>query len=178
MNHYKPLSIIFPSYHIQKGQPTFFVEKLWMSLIQCGAISISKCAELSKQTGIGNLDIYKIRKCELHPKVHTIREGCRVKAGDTITFYVWSGKPYRSKWIVVSPKIEVKQVWNFTMNQISRPTFKINGHAIADITLPILAQNDGLTLNELTDWLCMPKSALEYGFFAGQIICWHSEIKY
>lgn len=117
----------YPSYHSRKGESTNFVEKIWLSLISQGLISVSKAVELSKQTGIGNLNMNNIRKLDLPLKHHTVRAGNRWKAGDVFKPVIWgdninpkSGRkgPYHSKQIQFAPDIEIKKVWNIEIKTI------------------------------------------------------------
>lgn len=45
-------------------------------------------------------------------KEHTIRKGKRWKVGDKFSPRIWSGKPYKSKQIILAPDTEIKQVFD------------------------------------------------------------------
>lgn len=168
-------SRVFPSYHPKAGQPTYFVEKFWESLITTEQISLSRCCELSRQTGIGGYTMNTIRKKVFNPKHHTIRAGHRFKAGDYFSPRVWSGKPYNSKQIQFAPDVQVKNVWDFKTDGCD---FYLNGELAAyasspsELFLTSLAENDGLNEEDLLAWFQYPKE------FAGQIICWNENIEY
>lgn len=167
----------FPSYHPNKGKPTYFVEKFWESLIQTGNISISKCAELSRQTGLGNFDVNRLRKISFDPKNHTIRAGHRFKEGEYFSPRVWSGKPYNSKQIIIAPDIEIKSIYGF---EIKESVIRIRGSersicGLYDVPadeVPTIANNDGLSFLDFMHWFNFPKD------FNGQIICWNQTIEY
>ena len=162
----------FPAYHPKVGEPTNFVEKIWESLIQLEEISISRCCELSRETGIGNYTMNSIRKINFEPKFHTIRAGHRFKVGDWFSPRIWSGKSYHSKQIIIAPDIQVKKVWDFEF---------IHGSVISDndvmtvvngsiISILGLSENDGLTEEDFMYWFNKD--------FNGQIICWNESIEY
>ncbi len=102
------------------------------------------------------------------PKLTTIRAGKKVKAGDFIVFYVWAGKPYRSKWMRIFEPIEVKKVYDF---KYLNGLFYLNNKVIEDFNLvPLIATNDGLSIFEFLAWFKEP--------FDGQIICWNENVNY
>ena len=105
----------FPSYHPRKGEPTFFVEKLLLSFINIGDISISKAVEIARELNLHSdfQDMYRIRKVDMPHKHHTIRSGHRFKKGDKFSPRTWSGKPYNSKQAFIAPDIEVANVFDF-----------------------------------------------------------------
>lgn len=174
-------SRVFPSYHPKAGQPTHFVEKIWESMLQTEQISTSKCVELSRQTGIGNLDMYKIRKIDFTPKHHTIRAGHRFKVGDLFSPRVWgedinlkTGRkgPYHSKQITIGPDIEVKKAWDFelTFDDLFYIDKDLYAYSSSHEPLERLASNDGLEMVDLLNWFDKP--------FEGQIICWNENVEY
>lgn len=151
-------STAFPEYHPKKGQPTYFVEKIWKSI---GIIDIS-----TKE-----LDIYRDSyfNSKHLPKHHTIRSGKRFKKGDVFSPRIWKGKPYNSKQITIAPDLIIHDVWDF---EIKDNSLYIN-HKKIDTTQSIdLANNDGLKYQDLLDWFQWPKP------FKGQIICWNPKIEY
>ncbi len=171
----------FPTYHPRAGEPTYFVEKFWMSLIEQGEISLSKCCSLSRQTNIGNFDMNNLRKADFTRKYHTIRAGNRFKIGDKFSPRIWgtdinpkSGKsgPYQYKMITISPDIEIKKLFDFEI---------IDGLIfIEDVIYSLgkdkegvnLSLNDGLEHADFLAWFKYPKP------FKGQIICWNDTINY
>lgn len=184
-------SRMFPPYHPKAGQPTYFVEKLWISLIQEGELSIGRVCELSQETGIGDLDIYSIRRLDLEPKNHTIRVGSRFKVGDKFSPRVWSGKPYNSKQIIIAPDIEVKKVWAFEiLDGQSMFIGGMDGRQIYDYsrlsedqpqetkTYFSICENDGLNADDFDEWFGCGYHKKTQKTFTGQIICWNENINY
>ncbi len=180
----------FPSYHPKAGQPTYFVEKIWESLLYNELVSLSKVCELSRETGIGGFNMNNIRNINFNPKNHTIRGGNRFKVGDKFSPRVWgndvnpkSGRsgPYHSKQIIIAPDIEIKKIWDFEMDL--NGVYSIDGKYILgefneDEAVEIqLAKNDGFSNPaDMFDWFMpnynKPKS------FRGQIICWNENVNY
>jgi len=176
-------SRVFPSYHPRKGEPTYFVEKIWNSLWLNGKrdIDYKMVCDLNPDKDIWDYWM-KIERLEQNPKHHTIRAGHRWKVGDKFSPRVWSGKPYQSKQIIIAPDIEVKKVWDFKINVDDDyvlmtiddwPLFEENmtfqSHFDA---LEELAKNDGLTSDDFKSWFKYPSN------FDGQIICWNDKIEY
>jgi hypothetical protein len=171
----------FPSYHQRKGEPTYFVEKIWESLILGEEISISKCCELSRQTGIGEYTMNTISKIKFDPKHHTIRAGHRFKEGDWFSPRVWSGKPYRSKQIIIAPDIQVKKVLEFEIKHfgiLDQCLVTIDNVVPRNSKLTLLANNDGLSFQDFNDWFVLSPSFVKLQQFNGQIICWNEDIEY
>lgn len=154
----------FPSYHPRKGEPTYFIEKIYASLAD--TLSGFKIPNDANKYW----DWYEYYNCR-SPKHHTIRAGHRFKAGDWFSPRVWSGKPYRSKQIVFAPDIQVKKVWSVGIR--IRGDFKEFYSEDCDLTntsIGHLAVNDGLSTEDLFSWFTRP--------FEGQIICWNENINY
>ena len=178
MNHYKPLSRFFPAYHPRKGEPTFFVEQFYRSMevlkIPFGEQNLPKLDELNPNLNYTQLNDFLLgfNSCLYATKHHTIRAGNKVKVGDTIQFFCWLGKPYRSKQIKIAPPIEVKKVWEFGIGSISHYIYVKGQGFYPDYSLEKIAKNDGLSAPDLLAWLKYPKP------FTGQIICWSSDICY
>ncbi len=152
----------YPSYHTRKCENTFFVEKFLRSLLDertfpnlVGANSLNIPVSM----------IGMINKSQ--PKNHTIREGKRWKVGDKFSPRIWSGKPYRSKQIIISPDVIVKQIWNF---RLTKSNYYLNGKKLNLTQLKEVALNDGLTSDDLELWFQKP--------FKGQIICWSDKVNY
>jgi len=168
----------FPSYHPRKGEPTYFVEKIWKFLWDNeqsnhnpinGYFQYYDEAFPSKYLDV-NENIHSHT-----PKGHTIRGGHRFKVGDKFSPRVWSGKPYASKQIIIAPDIEVKKVWDFKMegyhiwiNKELYCQYRLSDKIVA------LASNDGLSLKDFWDWFPYKKGKV----FDGQIICWNESINY
>jgi hypothetical protein len=157
-------SRFFPAYHPKKGEPTYFVEKIARGLHQQGVRPFDIPDE------IFSTEMYYL----IDGKHHTIRAGNRWKVGDKFSPRVWSGKPYNSKQIIIAPDIEIKKVWDvLIMNGPDWFEVMINGKDYLNDgwSLFLLAQNDGLRLDDMMNWF-------KDDIFAGQIICWNDSINY
>lgn len=153
----------FPAYHPKAGQPTFFVEKLWAWLAD----------NTDHMQGNLEMDWYEYYNCIL-PKHHTIRTGNRRRVGDTFSPRIWSGKPYRSPQIIIAPDIEIKKVWDITIEGESVWIKRGKNRTHVDwAMMHVLAANDGVTLEDLKAWFKMPCDRIE-----AQIICWNDKIEY
>lgn len=155
----------FPSTHPKKGEPTFFVEKMYNSLYLLKVVP--KPLE----------DIFNFKiKAQKH---HTMRSGNRWKVGDKFSPRIWSGMPYKSKQIVIDRDIEIKKIFDVTVKSRLEDGERLFQVSINGKTLNTkeqyaeLAKNDGLSETELLDWFWNPKKP-----FVGQIICWHDSVKY
>jgi hypothetical protein len=169
----------FPKAHPKGGMPTYFVEKMWGSLLDQGLISLSKAVELSRQSGIGGWNMDSIRHANFGVKHHTIRAGNRWKVGDEYSPRVWSGKPYRSKQIEFAPPIKVEKVWEFGINKSDYFIRNQDGiiRSIGFNELTTIALNDGLERDDFEAWFAIhPKKGQEA--FTGQILCHNPEINY
>jgi hypothetical protein len=170
----------FPAYHPRAGEPTYFVEKLYKSIL--------KPTDHVPITGIeSGLSLFAL--ADAQPKHHTIRAGHRWKVGDWFSPRVWSGKPYNSKQIVIAPDIQVKKVWDFEMDKcgvcaIAKPgkqviyTFEYDDQWPDSLDNDI-AKNDGLTPADFYFWFSRsPEFKRSEDGFSGQIICWNENIEY
>jgi hypothetical protein len=167
-------SRVFPKGHIRAGEPTFFVEQIYNSLLMTMdrfklPDNIEFLKSLSSRTDLGL-------------KHHTIRAGNRFKAGEYFSPRVWSGKPYKSKQVIIAPDIEIKKVWDFGI-EVDKDyiTVLIDGEVFAEenqsfitqkLALETLAKNDGLFIENFKSWFQWGKP------FYGQIICWNDKIDY
>lgn len=169
MRHIRTLSRTFPSYHPRKGEPTFFVEKFWRALTDEG-IDLS---QYTNQDGLED-EAMNFRDGTFDPKGHTIRKGNRIKVGDTISFRVWSGKPYHSKQIIIAPDIVVNKTWAFKIDAWFKLDNRIYDGEVESHheLLERIALNDGLSKSDFVDWFDFSL------VFEGQIICWSSKIDY
>src|SRR5690606_32324000 len=113
----------FPAYHPRKGEPTYFVEQIQNCLCSMNLPLYDKTVDppLSFLNSLTNENVGH--------KHHTIRAGHRWKAGDWFSPRVWSGKPYNSKQIQFAPDIQIKKVWDLTINHDG--LFVINGELYA-----------------------------------------------
>lgn len=150
----------FPMTHPRKGEPTYFVEKIWTALYLNGIhLDPLNFPDVPFDARIYN---------QSEPKGHTIRAGNRWKVGDYFTPRIWSGRPYNSKTIQFAPPIKVEKLWKIEMLRYGQ--ILINDRLWEQLTP--LAQNDGLTGDDFNNWF--PPGKL----FAGQIICWNKNIEY
>lgn len=181
----------FPSYHPKAGQPTDFVNKIWEGIWQGKLAPTSAMwqpCDLDKEDIVRleqefeNYYQYLPRVKNYTPKFHTIRAGNRWKVGDWFCMKVWgtdvnpkSGRsgPYHSKQIVISPPMQVKKVWEIVIVPQDRLLVidGLNYYPLAyDETIALLAENDGLSSEDLLEWFKKP--------LTGQIICWNESIEY
>ena len=167
------LSRFFPAYHIRKGEPTYFAEKL-LNMLDLNYEG-GDYKKILSSLNPAKKDICKEFLNSLSNtdeiKGHTIRAGNRFKAGDKASLRVWSGKPYRSKQIIIAPETEIKKVWDFKI--MGGNVFLPPHEYLDDELLTRIAQNDGLTLTDFVSWF---KNFSEY--FDGQVICFNENINY
>lgn len=178
----------YPSYHPRKGEPTYFVEKIYAALgdlipLRKNGFYFKQLSELNpeiKPTPI--LSFYDSVNSDIkEEKYHTIRAGKRWKNGDMASIRVWgddvntkSGRKgaYHSKQITIAPDIEVK-VFDFEITDgLIYIEKELYAYSSSTELLDKLAKNDGLTQSDLLHWFNYPKD------FSGQIICWNKDLKY
>lgn len=167
----KPIlfSTTFPAYHPKKGQPTYFVEKIWAHLIYTGQFSWDDCEKYTKhlrQSGYLLCSTEKVFELYRNKdfKAHTIRQGFSRAKDDIFSPRIWSGKPYRSKQIAFAPPLHIYHVPMLFKDTLDRgEVFLKNGQWMSDVALQNLAQNDGLSLEDFKAWFNKPT-------FTGQII--------
>ena len=173
-------STVYPSYHPRKGEPTYFVEKIWDS------IGIDFRYQLKSEV----LNFQRRDESTIWPKHHTIRAGHRWRAGDWFSPRVWGNDinpktgrkgPYHSKQITFAPNIQIKKVWYFELTQIGfikDCLVTIDGVVPKQKLIPYIANNDGLTLTDFNDWFTLSPDFRRKKTFSGQIICWNENINY
>ena len=172
MSRVLTFSRTFPSYHPRKGQPTYFVEKIWQCLFNKGLSYYDTNLE-------EELSIFSNPSHFIKPKGHTIRAGHRWKSGDKFSPRVWSGKPYTTKQITIAPDIEVKKVFDVNIEITGSIAFSffIDSKNIPTDEVVRLAKNDGLEVNDFLNWFAAHPNKKE-SVFTGQIICWDENINY
>lgn len=170
----------FPAYHPKAGQPTYFVEKLWNSIdkdanigLHLNRISLTNLNDTldleRMESFISSLDLYS--DCSQSKKHHTIRAGSRWKVGDKFSPRVWSGRPYNSPQITIAPDIEVVKVWDIGLViRGDHKEFVCGDTDLTGTSISKIAENDGLSVNDLFSWFNRP--------FTGQIICWNPGVNY
>lgn len=170
MSKVRTFSRSFPSYHPNAGQPTFFVEKFLKSF-ESQNFYADAIYEMGQKLGYSDVD-QMLNMCDsVDPKYHTVRSGKHFKAADVFSPRFWSGAPYKSKQIVIAPDIEIKKVWDISLEfDGSYYAFRINGNIINVDQERLLAKNDGLSHSNLLCWFNKP--------FEGQIICWSDKVNY
>lgn len=141
------VSKTFPVTHKQKGQPTYFPEKILKLLCP---FNVQLCEEF----GI-----------DLIPKIHTIRANYdlwskrikEVQEGNAIlSIRYWSGKPYNSK------QVEICQLDKDSGVGVQKISFGFAGMPFGNFSLFIdgdtyptvimVARNDGLSLEDFKAW--------------------------
>lgn len=157
----------FPAYHPKSGEPTWFVEKVWGSLLSCGKMSIFDTigyeAEYQKYFPCGDNPNESVAAHS--PKHHTIQPSKQWKTGDMASIRVWSGKPYRSQQIAIAPDVRIT-VKEFEIDKL--------GHIFIDgkkceYDVETLAVNDGLDIDDMF-------SLFNVLPFSGQMLIW-SDVK-
>ena len=169
-------SRVFPCYHPQKGDFTYFVEQIYNSLYE----KSGDWSDAIDPDGKNTSYVIPLNHSIADKKHHTIRAGRRWKVGDKFSPRVWSDKPYKSKQIIIAPDIEIKKIWDIevSINDYGIKTICVSGKTFAIIgeqiigngKLQKLAKNDGLTTIQLHHWFEKPME--------GQIICWNEKINY
>lgn len=171
MDRVTMFSTTFPSYHPRKGQPTYFIEKMWAGLMRVDSFWWGQFLPPYMQG--------KYR--DFAPKYHTIRPGHRYKKGDAMDARIWMDKPYRSKQrSPFESLIEISNTWDF---DIINGDYSLNGCYQYALTgegfdLTKLANNDGLNLSDFDDWFVQSKEYKKTQEFHGQVICWNPHLKY
>ena len=136
MSRVLTFSTKFPAYHPRKGQPTYFVEKIWLWMVNVDGYSEPQYFPEFK-------DVVKIEDILIQSpasgKGHTIRAGNRWKVGDKFSPRVWSGKPYASKQIIIAPDIEVKKIFNVVTDGV---LWYIDNQPAISENIKIVANND------------------------------------
>lgn len=147
------LAKTFPAYHVRKGEPTEFVDSYFRHL-----------QEIYLKDTLGGVGVH------IHQKVkkHTMRTGHRWRTGDIADVREWSGAPYRTKQVkLFEAKIErVYSVEIYRNEDRQELHVVIGGKQYGEEILPLLAANDGLSLDDFMSWFRYFKQP-----FDGQIIC-------
>lgn len=162
----------FPMTHPRKGEPTYFVEKIWKSLYVNGVCpdDLDKFIQHYEEQVRGEYAKYN----DIHLKGHTVRAGNRWKVGDYFKPLVWSGRPYNSKTIQFAPPIRVEKLWRFS---VINHWMCVDGVSANSYSLENIARNDGLSFQDFLNWF-MPLSKKPEPDFEGQIISWSKNIDY
>lgn len=174
-------SRVFPSYHPRKGEPTYFVEGIWKSLMKINNYPDEEFNSIidSYLNFCYRSDIPIKSYYHAVSKHHTIRAGNRFKEGDKFSPRVWSGKPYASKQIIIAPDIEVKKTWKFEIIPLDNAGalyYQIDLNDKHFLHNEFIAANDGLEFTDFENWF--DTSTTRKNGFKGQIICWNENINY
>ena len=156
--------------HPKAGKPTFFVSSVWNSMYYDDAPHEVRCNPAFAEDWIKWLD----DDCE-YKKHHTIRFGRRWKTGDKASLRVWSGIPYRSPQIAITPDVILK-VSNIEVDYDKGSIYSLDWLGIEICTLDIndpdlqfLSANDGLSPQDFLDWFQVGKKK---GVHEAQILIW------
>lgn len=183
----------FPAGHPRKGEPTYFVEKIWNCFREDLALPdnfrrwVDSYIPLIK--GEGYLKSTAIREF----KPHTIRNGSRFSPGEIVSLRVWQlpgGMYTKGNKQIEFAQVEVKKTWSIEINnRFGAASFEvvINGVIFAQLHygndkdlnrdgLIRLAKNDGLELDDFVSWFNMHPKKKEV--FRGQVIAWGDQIEY
>lgn len=142
------ISRTFPKTHKRAGRPTYFAEK----------ISVTVSLDCLTRGDLLNFDSHELRS-----KIHTIRANYdlwkkridQVNEGNAIlSIRYWSGKPYNSKQIEIC-QLKQGAVGIQKVNLYYDKTAFIrtsNNFLLAEKKWSVLAKNDGLSLEDFTAW--------------------------
>lgn len=185
------VSRFYPSYHPRKGEPTYFVEKIWKSLVEKSqpySFSPSYLSPYEKEYEKHYPCTYSDPLENIHNhngKHHTIRAGKRWKTGDMASIRVWgddinpkSGRKgaYHSKQITIAPDVEVT-VYNVELWKQGLDCFigqRVNETSHTLLSFGEVARNDGLDFDDLKEWFKLKEDVI----IEAQIICWNKNLKY
>ena len=164
-----PVSRRFPATHPRKGELTYFIPKIELSIGQlklennCMGCIIDEC------------DSCFLRSGECWPKLHTCRSNYdlwkkrfdKINSGEAVLeLYYWSGSPYNykrdgSKQVVFATltkedgigiqKFRIGEFYD-EINDIERAYYSIDDRAKFDLLTSTIAKNDGLSLEDWKAW--------------------------
>ena len=107
----------------------------------------------------------------------TIRTGRMFKVGDLVRFYVWEGKPYRSKRTTITEYMPIEMVFPINIHQwgIENGKSGMGGERYLWEQCDLLAEKDGIvpsTGEALRDVLIQKNGKIPPGGIEAQIIRW------
>jgi hypothetical protein len=156
--HVLTVSRYFPATHPKKGEPTFFVEKIFNAMgrvIPCGMCINERLCQ--------NRGHCLTSSMQFNGKLHTIRANYsfwkkrinEVNEGNAIlSIRYWSGKPFDSKQVEICQLNKysgcgVQKVDGFLFHDLV-----IRKNIFSAIVIPDheIAKNDGLSLQDFKDW--------------------------
>ena len=103
-------------------------------------------------------------------KTTTIRKAARCVPGDALSLRSWSGKPYRSKHLILAESTckSIRSIAIYANRQ--KPLIRIDGEEQGSSVLDKIAQADGFpNVKALVDWFAATYSLPFYG----EIIAWN-----
>lgn len=169
------------------GMPNFFIEKIWLGLIQYQYATYSDCNQFQKAHIDKFMEYWdndkeaNLIKRQL-PKLHTIREDekNRWKPGMKIQFVINNRSKNRFQFAPVLQVVSIQQI--LIVSELQNGTrwnyVEIDGNMLAASTIERLAKNDGFNNSkEFFKYFCKyddPESRAE---FSGKIIHW-TNLKY
>ena len=156
------VSRTFPAYHPQKGEPTYFVEKILSGIIPFGLLSDNEIEKVS------NFNLTKFHCCD--PKIHTFRGNFSVwkkridavLAGDavivlkyhTLGKYVKGNKQIEFARLDKDSGVGVQEA--IYQSEFEQPydgmAIKCEGGIFRDFPFYLTAENDGLSQRDFRDW--------------------------
>lgn len=166
MNKLLSFTRYYPAHHPKKGQLTYFVEQL-LNFLEAKGTDV-KTAE--QRYTLPLAENYGITK---GIKRHTIRRGFEWNTGEIIRPCIWEGKPHESRLVPLLLNLKIHSIWEIRCTH--RSEIFLNGTRLSEIEVDVLARNDGLRTEDLLQWI-QPLAGMPD--FAGQIICWDSQISY
>lgn len=183
------VSRIFPQIHPRAGQQTHFVEKICNSIKQEYYLENPFLRLNDFEGAMSENEIWKWHESlesVSDIKHHTIRAGKHWKDGEQAVIKIWSGLPYRSKTITITPPLTLKVMDIEIKRQcdcegcIENPSwwvdiqdaepFMVNSEVWDE-----LSKNDGLLSDDMVSWFGINK---KFKGFSGQILLWNHDIKY
>lgn len=170
------VSRVFPTTHKRKGEPTFFIQKIFT-----GQDMLVPCQYCTSQSICTAESPCIARSMNFSPKIHTIRSNYdlwanrikQIQEGKAIlSIRYWSGKPYNSKQVEIckldkDSEIGVQRLEFYHSVNFPRIAFDESRMAVIPVTL---AKNDGLSIEDFREWfkkadLSKPMAILHFTSF-------------
>ena len=112
----------FPAYHPQAGKPTYFVEKMIEWYWDTANPEFHNVEDMifllnpDKESSLLHKFVDSLCPDIEEWKGHTVRSGNQKRVGQKFSPRVWSGAPYNSAQITFLPDLEIKKLWEVSMN--------------------------------------------------------------
>lgn len=164
----------YPGYHDKAGQPTYFIEKIYLALDELYGEDFKW-----KQTlPLEFLNRLVVPEYKISPKWNTIREGKRWRVGEIFKPVTWEqtgGRMTKGNIAFdVAPNIEIKKIWNI----------RVDNYQVY-VNNKIHYIGNGLSVNtgfenpfDFIGWFMGTEKYRHTHFFEGQIISWSDKIEY